>query len=607
MKVIAATRGTPADQAGIKSGDFITHIDGRLFYGGTLDEAVDRMRGQPGTSVRITIVRPGRERPFDVNITRAIIDIPAVRAEVRDRVGILTVTTFNRDTTEATQRRDRGHRAPARRAAARLCPRPALQPRRPARPGGRPVRPVPRARRGRLAARPAPDRHRALSTPARATPPTACRSSCWSTPAPPRPPRSSPRALQDHRRADRDGRPHLRQGLGADPAAARRRQHRAPAHHRALLHAGGPLGAGRRDHPGHRWCRRFPTPTTGSRNRVRESDLRRHLVNEAGVQDDLIQDDGRPDPRFAATAEQLTAARHHRLPAPLCAADDRAARPDPAAAAGRRRARPAQRHAAEGGPRGAHAARPRPSCWRCSCRGPARAAPTARNIWAASLPARCASGSVTPISRLWPSPPLPLLAGRMPDRGRSFVWLAALAILASGAIGVYHAGVELDYWRASPSARRWSAAARDLLAEIMAAPIVRCDEVQWSFLGISMAGWNAILSLSSALVILWLSLETSPRDPLAPAWRPGDARARHALDAARRPGRRIWRDPHLCRPARRVRRPAQIPGLIAAHGRAGAAASQAFRRRCSPRAASGRPCSSRSGPSPAMRSAPRPP
>ena len=106
VKVIAATRGTPADLAGLKPGDFITHIDGRLFYGGTLDEAVDRMRGNPGTSVRITVVRPGRERPFDVNITRAIIDIPAVRWEVRDRVGVITVTTFSRVTTEATRRRE---------------------------------------------------------------------------------------------------------------------------------------------------------------------------------------------------------------------------------------------------------------------------------------------------------------------------------------------------------------------------------------------------------------------------------------------------------------------------------------------------------------------
>jgi len=104
VKVIAATRGTPADQAGVKAGDFITHVDGQLFFGGTLDEAVEKMRGAPGTSVRITVVRPGRDRPFDLDITRAIIDIPAVRSEVRDRVGVLTVTTFNRNTTEATRR-----------------------------------------------------------------------------------------------------------------------------------------------------------------------------------------------------------------------------------------------------------------------------------------------------------------------------------------------------------------------------------------------------------------------------------------------------------------------------------------------------------------------
>src|SRR5687768_6985324 len=77
VKVIAASRETPADRAGIKPGDFITHIDGQLFYGGTLDEAVEKMRGAPGTSVKITIVRPGRDRPFDVSVTRAIIDIPA--------------------------------------------------------------------------------------------------------------------------------------------------------------------------------------------------------------------------------------------------------------------------------------------------------------------------------------------------------------------------------------------------------------------------------------------------------------------------------------------------------------------------------------------------
>jgi len=102
--------------------------------------------------------------------------------------------------------------------------------------------------------------------------------------------------------------------------------------------------------------------------------------------------------------------------------------------------------------------------------------------------------------------------GRLPDRGRSFVWLAALAILASGGIGVYHAGVEAGVFEGFTqcAAVAGGGSTDDLLAEIMAAPLVRCDEVQWALFGISMAGWNAILSISAALVILWLSLKPSP-------------------------------------------------------------------------------------------------
>jgi disulfide bond formation protein DsbB len=101
------------------------------------------------------------------------------------------------------------------------------------------------------------------------------------------------------------------------------------------------------------------------------------------------------------------------------------------------------------------------------------------------------------------------LAGRMPDRGRSFVWLAALAILASGAIGFYHAGVELGYFGGFTQCTTAlsGGSTEDLLKSVFDAPLVRCDEVQWSLFGISMAGWNAILSLSSALVILWLSFK----------------------------------------------------------------------------------------------------
>ncbi len=98
VKVIAPTKDTPADKAGIKSGDYITHLDGKLIFGGTLDEAVDAMRGEPGTSIKLTIVRPGRDAPFDVSITRAIIDLKPVRWEVKDRIGLITITGFSEQT-----------------------------------------------------------------------------------------------------------------------------------------------------------------------------------------------------------------------------------------------------------------------------------------------------------------------------------------------------------------------------------------------------------------------------------------------------------------------------------------------------------------------------
>lgn len=97
-------------------------------------------------------------------------------------------------------------------------------------------------------------------------------------------------------------------------------------------------------------------------------------------------------------------------------------------------------------------------------------------------------------------------------RGRGLVVLAALAILTSGAIGVYHAGCELHYYKCLTqcTSSAHGASAADLLRSIMNAPIVRCDAIQWQWLGISMAGWNAILSLGSALMILWL-IRKSPR------------------------------------------------------------------------------------------------
>jgi disulfide bond formation protein DsbB len=92
------------------------------------------------------------------------------------------------------------------------------------------------------------------------------------------------------------------------------------------------------------------------------------------------------------------------------------------------------------------------------------------------------------------------------DRSRTLTMLAALAIATSGAIGVYHAGVELGIFEGltTCAATAGGASNAELLNQIMKTPLVRCDQVQFAFLGISMAGWNAILSLGGAAVIAWL-------------------------------------------------------------------------------------------------------
>ena len=98
--VIAPFEDTPADRAGIQSGDYITHIDGELIFGGTLDEAVEQMRGDPGSSIKLRLVRPGREEPFEVTLVREVIELHAVEWEVKDNVGIIDVNAFSRTTGE---------------------------------------------------------------------------------------------------------------------------------------------------------------------------------------------------------------------------------------------------------------------------------------------------------------------------------------------------------------------------------------------------------------------------------------------------------------------------------------------------------------------------
>lgn len=98
VKVVAPTEDTPAWRAGIKAGDYITHLDGKLIYGGTLDEAVEQMRGRPGTSIKLTIVRAGRDKPFDVTITRETIVLKPVKWEVKGQVGYININSFSKDT-----------------------------------------------------------------------------------------------------------------------------------------------------------------------------------------------------------------------------------------------------------------------------------------------------------------------------------------------------------------------------------------------------------------------------------------------------------------------------------------------------------------------------
>ena len=99
VKVVAPMDGTPASEAGIQSGDFITHVDGEAILGLTLSEAVDKMRGPVGSEVSLTIVRNLDQEPFDILIVRDVIKLTAARVKVEDDIIIIRVTTFNEQTT----------------------------------------------------------------------------------------------------------------------------------------------------------------------------------------------------------------------------------------------------------------------------------------------------------------------------------------------------------------------------------------------------------------------------------------------------------------------------------------------------------------------------
>ena len=98
VKVISPFKGSPADKAGIKAGDFITHLDGVLIVGGELDDAVAKMRGPEGTSIGLTVFRPGRDDPLELNVTRGVIELEPVTYELKPgNIGYISINEFSAD------------------------------------------------------------------------------------------------------------------------------------------------------------------------------------------------------------------------------------------------------------------------------------------------------------------------------------------------------------------------------------------------------------------------------------------------------------------------------------------------------------------------------
>lgn len=98
VKVVSPMDGTPAAQAGIQAGDLISGIDGDPVMGMSLNDAVEKMRGQVGSSIKLTIVR-GNKDPFDVTLKRAVIQVKSVRWELEDgNIGYVRISSFSEKT-----------------------------------------------------------------------------------------------------------------------------------------------------------------------------------------------------------------------------------------------------------------------------------------------------------------------------------------------------------------------------------------------------------------------------------------------------------------------------------------------------------------------------
>lgn len=101
IKVISPIDGTPAAKSGIEAGDLIIKLDGKSVRGMSLSDAVDIMRGKPGTDIELSVVREGLEKPLDLTITRAIITAQSVRSEIIEPgFGYARISNFQTHTAE---------------------------------------------------------------------------------------------------------------------------------------------------------------------------------------------------------------------------------------------------------------------------------------------------------------------------------------------------------------------------------------------------------------------------------------------------------------------------------------------------------------------------
>jgi len=100
VKIVSPIDDTPAFRAGLKPGDYITNIDGESIIGMTLNEAVDKMRGKPGTKVKLTIRRVN-EKPFDVTLKREEIKTQSVKSEIKEKdILYIRLGSFSEDVAE---------------------------------------------------------------------------------------------------------------------------------------------------------------------------------------------------------------------------------------------------------------------------------------------------------------------------------------------------------------------------------------------------------------------------------------------------------------------------------------------------------------------------